>query len=301
MNDTRDVAVSEELRPLSTGITLAMTCVGNPGHPPVVLLHGGGQTRHAWRGTAGALAKAGWYALAVDHRGHGESSWDPDGSYENDDFRDDLLDLLSQLSQPPVLVGASLGGVASLLAADALPPGAVRALVFVDITPRLEPTGVHRILAFMNARPDGFDTLEEVADAVAAYQPHRPRPRALEGLRKNLRVDAAGRFRWHWDPKLLETWDPAKWSAERSHRTVTRRMQAAARLSVPVLLVRGRMSDVVSEANAQEFLQVVPHAVYVDLAGASHMVAGDRNDVFTQSVLSFLDGLPQGAAGASGG
>jgi pimeloyl-ACP methyl ester carboxylesterase len=154
------------------------------------------------------------------------------------------------------------------------------AVVLVDITPRVEQEGVDRIRAFMTARPDGFAGLEEVADTIAAYLPHRPRPKDLNGLTKNLRKGADGRYRWHWDPQLIS---PARL------RPNPERMLAAARaLRVPTLLVRGKISDVVSEETAAEFRAAVPHAQYVDVSGAGHMVAGDRNDAFSEAVIDFL-------------
>ena len=63
---------------------------------------------------------------------------------------------------------------------------------------------------------------------------------------------------------------------------------AARNLRVPTLLVRGRMSELVSEASVREFLELAPHAQFVDVTGAGHMVAGDRNDVFSAAVIGFL-------------
>ena len=56
----------------------------------------------------------------------------------------------------------------------------------------------------MAQKPNGFRSLEEVADAIASYQPHRRRPRVLEGLKKNVRLDENNRMRWHWDPAWLD-------------------------------------------------------------------------------------------------
>lgn len=256
----------------------------------VVLLHGGGQTRHAWRSTAEALAERQLYAITVDLRGHGDSDWHGSGDYDVSDFVRDIEALLTRIG-PSVLVGASLGGIVSLMLAarrDDLCEG----LVLVDITPSMQLAGVKRIVGFMGSHPNGFATLDEAADAVAAYLPHRTRPRNTDGLRKNLRLGEDGRFRWHWDPKLLEAWSPERFGVERGVRTVSERLAAASALTVPTMLVRGRMSDIVGEEDAAEFLKAVPRASYVDLAGARHMVVGDRNDVFTQSVLDFLSSLP---------
>jgi pimeloyl-ACP methyl ester carboxylesterase len=266
---------------------LVADAYGDPSAPPVVFLHGGGQTRHAWGGTAGAVAEAGFFAVTLDHRGHGESDWDPAGHYRVDAFVADLRGVTARLPARPFLVGASLGGITALMAEGTSPEPASRGIVLVDVTPRLEPRGVLRILAFMSARPDGFASLDEAADVIAEYLPHRPRPKDLAGLEKNLRLGADGRYRWHWDPKLMETWNPERYDAEGGRRAVEAHLAAARRLRVPVLLVRGRSSDVVSEEVAREFLSVVPHAEYVDLA-AGHMVAGDRNDAFTGAVLDFL-------------
>jgi pimeloyl-ACP methyl ester carboxylesterase len=247
---------------------------------PVVLLHGGGQTRHAWGSTAQSLAERGWYAIALDMRGHGDSAWAPDGDYTIDAFVADLRSVLRHLRQPHVLIGASLGGMTSLLTEGEAPQPVSTALVLVDITPRVEPQCAARIRAFMTARPDGFASLEEAADTIASYLPHRPRPKNLNGLSKNLRLRANGRYYWHWDPQLL--------SASNRCRDAERLLRVARALRVPTLLVRGKLSDIVSDATQAEFLAAVPHAQYVDVAGAGHMVAGDQNDTFSKGILDFL-------------
>jgi pimeloyl-ACP methyl ester carboxylesterase len=133
-----------------------------------------------------------------------------------------------------------------------------------------------------DGRPEGFGSLEEVADAIAEYLPHRPRQTNVGGLARNLRIGEDGRYRWHWDPAFMSRDRP------RSSDDLGGFAAHAARLTMPVLLVRGRMSDVLSEEGAQDFLRVVPHAEYVDVRDAHHMVAGDRNDAFTDSVVDFL-------------
>jgi pimeloyl-ACP methyl ester carboxylesterase len=254
--------------------------VGGPaGGPPVVLTHGGGQTRGAWKRAADSLAGAGYRALSLDLRGHGESDWAPDGDYSLDAFAADLAAVCATLDAPPALVGASLGGMAALLAMGSGLPA--RALVLVDIVPRMNRDGAGRIGAFMRANPDGFASLDEAANAVAAYLPHRPRPSDPSGLRRNLR-EKDGRLFWHWDPSFLAL-------TEGRGPDMGERMQAAARsVRVPTLLVRGALSEVVDEAGVDDFLRLIPHARHVDVAEAGHMVAGDRNDVFNDAILTFL-------------
>ncbi|MEE2663717.1 MAG: SDR family NAD(P)-dependent oxidoreductase [Myxococcota bacterium] len=279
---TFDRALRIEVAP---GITLAGDAWGDPGAQPVVLLHGGGQTRHAWSGTGRALAEAGWYAMAFDLRGHGDSSWSPDGRYGPDCFADDVAALTRQLPAPPILVGASLGGVASLMAVDRTGAGCARALVLVDIATQMEPEGVERIIAFMTDEPDGFSTLEDAADAVARYNHNRPRPKDVSGLAKNLRQGEDGRWRWHWDPRFLDGKDEIRTTDPERQMNLE---EAARKLTLPTLLVRGQQSDVLSEQGAGQFLALAPSAEYADISGAGHMVAGDRNDAFSGAVLDFL-------------
>jgi len=268
-------------------VTLVGEAWGDARQPPAILLHGGGQTRYAWGGTARALAHAGWYVLSLDLRGHGDSAWAPDGDYSMDAFAADVAAVAASFDVRPVAVGASLGGIASLIAETDAESGLFAALVLVDIAPRMEPEGVQRIVGFMGENlAEGFASLEEAADAIAAYMPHRPRPKDLSGLQKNLRVGTDSRYRWHWDPLFVTGERPPGAS-----RDPERLVHAARKLRLPTMLVRGRMSDICSEESAREFLALAPHARYVDVADASHMVAGDRNDVFTRAVVDFLEEL----------
>jgi pimeloyl-ACP methyl ester carboxylesterase len=278
--------------PAAGGLHLAAD-VGGPADadsPTVVLLHGGGQTRHSWSGTWDVLVRAGWRAWSVDLRGHGDSDWAPDGDYSLDGFAGDVLALATSLPRPPVLVGASLGGLASLVAVAESPEQrrTARAVVLVDVAHKLEESGRERIGAFMSGNLDGFASLEEAADAIAAYNPHRPRPTDLSGLAKNLRRRPDGRWVWHWDPAFIL----GKFgSADETRSSVVdpgRLGRAVDALRVPTLLVRGRSSDLLSEEGAQDFLARVPHAEFADVAGAGHMVAGDRNEVFNHAILDFL-------------
>jgi len=274
---------------LETGVSIAADTYGDPSKQLVLFLHGGGQTRHAWGGAARALAEIGFYTVCTDHRGHGDSSWSSEGGYTLDVFATDLLALLKHFDRKPIIVGASLGGISALRAEALSEQPVAEALVLVDTTPRMEVAGVTRILNWMLEGLDGFDSLEDAADAIAAYLPHRKRRTDLSGLAKNLRLEDDGRYHWHWDPEMIRAWSPEGWSdSKAAQEEIQARLDAAKELTLPILLIRGRLSDVVSEDNARELLGVVPHAEYVDLKDAAHMVAGDRNDAFTESVAEFI-------------
>jgi pimeloyl-ACP methyl ester carboxylesterase len=268
----------------------------NPaGHPALLFAHGFGQTRGAWNGAAAALAEAGCRCVTFDSRGHGESDRvaagaDSGGGYHMDQFADDLLRLAAAQPQPPILVGASMGGLLGMVIAGELRPTPFRALVLVDITPRWETAGVERILTFMQAHPDGFANYAEAAEQIAGYLPQRRERKSEEQLRPLLREGADGRLRWHWDPALL-----AGSLVQESERYQPRLQAAAAKIEVPVLLLSGARSDVVSRATVDEFLHLVPHAEHVELSHATHMVAGDANDAFTREVVRFVQSLDPSA------
>ncbi|MEB3071706.1 alpha/beta fold hydrolase [[Mycobacterium] vasticus] len=259
----------------------------------LLMLHGGGQTRHSWDRAARLLAGDGWQVFTLDARGHGESAWAPDGDYSIDGFVADYLLVAAQvrdlcgMAVPPVVIGASLGGMTALVG-EGEHGDTARALVLVDIAPRIEPSGAERVGVFMRSASGGFESLVEVADAVAAYQPQRTRPANHDNLRRNVRQAEDGRLYWHWDPAFLRFGDAAR--GEGFHHE--RLSEAARRVRVPTLLVRGGKSDMVSDDAVDELLQLIPAATVVDVAGAAHMVAGDDNAVFVEQMTGFLHALP---------
>ncbi len=266
---------------MDDGVRLVADVYGAAGAPPVILAHGGGQTRHAWGGTARALVEAGWQAIAYDHRGHGESGWSTGGDYSLDRLAEDLRALARSCSAPPVVIGASLGGLSAMVAQGESDEALFRAVVLVDIAPNMNRDGAMAVVRFMGQNvEEGFASLDEAADVIARYT-GRPRRHNPAGLAKNLRLGDDGRYRWHWDPRFLDVTD--------DHTTTPERLMDAARnIRLPMLLVRGRMSDLVTEEVAREFLAAMPHVEFVDVADARHMVAGDRNDAFTGAVVSTL-------------
>ncbi|HEV7313249.1 alpha/beta hydrolase [Sphingopyxis sp.] len=274
------------------GLRLAADRGGDPAAPAVVLLHGGGQTRHSWSRAARHLLSEGFQVINYDARGHGESDWSPTAAYQLTDRAEDLGAVVAGIGVPFVLVGASLGGATSIVAIDrGLRPAG---LVLVDIVPEPDPRGIDRIVSFMRGHPEGFATIGEAVEAVAAYNPRQRASSNGAGMMKNLRKDADGRLHWHWDPRILDE------TPERHHDVVQR---AALRLPMlpclPVLLVRGLSSDVVSDAGVAAFRDALPRLETVNVAGAGHMVAGDRNDAFNEAVVAFSKRALHGEAARS--
>lgn len=276
------------------GVRLAVDLWGEASDPPVVFLHGAGQSRRAWDEAAAMVAAAGWHAITVDHRGHGDSEWPIEADYEFEHFADDLHAVVGSFDQRPVVVGASLGGLAALVAQGRSTEQLYRGLVLVDVTPRMELAGVQRIMGFMSAHPDGFACLEEASAVIAQYT-GRPQPSSTDGLRQVLRQRPDGRWGWHWDVRFLDRKTSAVQAATEAtepYEQMRRGLLDAARhVEVPTLVVRGVQSDLVTREAVEEVLEAVPQASYVDVAGAGHMVAGDQNDRFVDAVVNFLDGL----------
>ncbi len=277
-----DTPVPARLWQLRNGMTLAGDTWGQRGRQSVVLLHGTGQTRHSWSRVGQRLGEAGYYTIAYDARGHGDSDWDPAGDYGWTALVGDLNDLVrSEQLCSPVFVGASMGGFTGLVAVGEAGICAA-AVVLVDVTPHFDMRGVQEIARFMGGNSEGFSSLREVAEAIQRYQPHRDREPNIQGLAKNVRFGTDGRYYWHWDPAFLTAM--MKNITEDQPRLVA----SAAALDCPSLLVQGAESEVVDSAGADAYLALAPRAEHVVIGGARHMVAGDSNDCFSDAVLDFL-------------
>ena len=277
------------------GVRLVADVTGHPTGPRIILAHGGGQTRHSWAGAARHLADTGYRVINYDARGHGESDWSKDHKYSTARRWIDMRQILDasgagnaeigRTQSPPdervAIVGASMGGATALFGvSQGYRPDA---LILVDIAPNSNREGMERVRTFMASGLGGYATLDEAAEAVAAYNPSRPRPLGTTGLRKNLRRHANGRWYWHWDPGTIDV----EIDAERQLMASTMDAIVQAK-ELPVLLVRGLQSEIVTDCTVAEFRSRLPRLEVADVGGAGHMVAGDRNDAFNSAVLEFL-------------
>jgi pimeloyl-ACP methyl ester carboxylesterase len=269
---------------VASGLQITTSTWGSQNDPLVILLHGGGQTRHAWGLTGKKLSQSDFYVIALDLRGHGDSDWDKGGDYSIDAFKGDLASIILQVGKPASLVGASLGGMASLsLAGDSETKSLCSALVMVDIGLYPNAEGSDQVLEFMSSGKEGFRNLEEAALAISGYLPHRERPTDISGLEKNLRLKKDGRYYWHWDPKFIEGRFNSKTSNYKD-----KQVELAKGVSVPTLLIKGALSNVLTQEEVETFLKIIPHSQFIEIKEAAHMIAGDRNDIFAESAIKFL-------------
>jgi non-heme chloroperoxidase len=265
------------------GVVLRGERQGPADAPLVILLHGGGQSRSAWRSAAGALAKAGLRTVSIDLRGHGHSDWSPDGDYAFGRHIADLVAVIEQLGSEAVLIGASLGGHVSLLTAVAR-PDLVRGIVLADVTPFVDESIADDLRASLRAGTHGFATLDEAAATLARFGEQPPRKPSAR-LREHLRDGPDGRLYWKWDPRIVE--DRFVRHGGEGGLFAT----AAERLSVPTLVLRAEYSKITSPAQLSRFREVSPHIQVREIAGIGHMLTGDSNRAYTPAILEFLRSL----------
>ena len=270
----------------ANGVRLAADVYGEAGSPSVVCFPGAGQTRHAWRRTALRLASLGYHVVSVDLRGHGGSSWARDGDYSIEAFAADVRAMIQALPDPPILLGASIGGIASAIAVGEATSCLARALILVDVVPNMAAAGLDRIRSFMSAGHAGFSSVEEASAAVLRYLPERRPGSSHRGLKRNLRPGADGRWYWHWDPAFHAA------SKHRADEGMFARMAAAARnIKIPVLIISGSRSEVVHDEGVTQLRQLIPRARCFQVPDATHMIVGDQNDAFNSAVSEFVRDL----------
>ena len=267
------------------GLILRADVGGKLGAPTLVMMHGGGQTRHSWSRAMNHLIEKGYYVVNYDARGHGDSDWAPKGDYNVVTMAADLRAVLATISGRVAIIGASMGGLAAFYAIGTAERPIAEALVMGDVV--LNPTeeGTARTRAFMLAHQDGFATLEEAAEVIASYTGHK-RSGNLEGLRRNLRQRENGRLYWHWDGRLLD-------QDLQARRTMLH--EVAPKVTLPLMLMRGGKSLVTTDANVAEMKQAVPQLEVQIIPNAGHMITGDDNETFATGIDGFLRRhLPRG-------
>lgn len=270
------------------GLSLAGEAFGDPAAAPVLFFHGGGQSRKAWVGSARKVAEAGYYGVAFDLRGHGDSEWAADGDYLLDAYARDIEALLGQFDRPVTLVGASRGGQAALVAGSRQ-PDRVRLIMLADVAPMIRNDGIDGIRAFYAEGEAGFATLDEAADSLAHHLGQRRMPDPSRLARAMRRGDDD---RWHWH------WDPATGHQQFLHPPSEGEalLAAAARVQSPLVLVRAEHSHLLTDEGVEQFGLLAPQLDVRIAKGVGHMFTADRNEGFAVDLLACLDRIPESVA-----
>jgi pimeloyl-ACP methyl ester carboxylesterase len=277
---------------------------GHAGLPAVLCLHGGGQTAYMYEELGSALGSRA-HVVAPDLPAHGDSDplprevFDPqlvEGVYPmHERFAESMPALMDEFAlDRAVVVGASLGGMTAVHLAAQVAPDRVAGIVLVDVGHKLESEGVRKIVDFMTAH-ESFGSLEEAAEAIAEYLPQRRSPNPAS-LSRNLRQRADGRWEWKHSVgrqvrERREAGIEAPHPADHIDQITAGLGESAARLTCPVLLLRGQQSDVLSEDGADDLIGIIPDARLEIVEKAGHLAAGDNPHSTVSLVTTFLEEL----------
>lgn len=266
------------------GLVLRCLDWGPADAAPIVLLHGGGQSAHTWDACCLTLARR-YRCLALDQRGHGDSSWSAQAEYGFDDHAADIAGFISALGlRAPMLVGMSMGGINAIATATRA-DARLRALVSVDVGPDLQFDGVDRLLRGMSAYRY-FDSPAQAAARMSALGARR-NPALLEAtLRHNLRQGSDSQWTWKFDPRTL--FDLTTAEVLEPRQALWARLPA---IRCPTLVVRGADSKIFSADDARKLTQALPDGQCITVANARHSVQTDNPGALAAAIMSFDAGL----------
>lgn len=251
---------------------------GDPNGEPLLLLHGVGQTAHIWAYFATAM-ESHYRVIAVDQRGHGDSSWAPDGDYSHTAHACDLDAFIEQLNlETFTLIGFSMGGRNAMWLTDRHPTK-IRRFVIIDVGPDRPSSGASQVRRFM-AGPDLGSSVEYFVERAIQFNPRRSREALRKSLLHNLRRLPDGQWTWKYDPVLRNP-----------NRPISRLgdlWPVLAKIACPTLIVRGAESPVLGPEQAARMVEVIPDARVVTISASGHTVMGDNPLEFEARVKPFL-------------
>ncbi len=262
------------------GVRLAADAFGAPDDPAVVLIPSAGQSRAYWHGSAAALARAGRYAICVDLRGHGDSGHAGEGGYGFDAHVGDLRAVLAALPSRAFVVASGMGAIIAIAAAGEVPE-LCAGLALVDATIWFDRDVTERLQAALARRGGVFESAEAIMKTITALHPGEPAPVATERLLASFAQGDDGKYRWRGDPKAF--------AGAGLLQEEARLNAAAAKLNLPVTLVRGALNETISEATIRRLQAVIPGSEIAEIEGAGHYAATDREEEFNAILLDFLE------------
>ena len=260
---------------------------GDPGAPPLVLLHGGNQSAHSW--DLVSLHLAGRYrVLALDQRGHGDSEWARDASYGIGEMAEDAIAFIAQQGlERPIVMGHSMGGRVTMEVLKRR-PGIARAAVFVDVGPEISGEGTRAIRDFIQRNIE-FDDLEAFIERVAEYDPYRTREHISRTVRYNLIQRSDGKYITKSD-RILH--DPGfRRARDNDGVPLSIGLDVVRSFDLPALVIRGGDSNVLTEQGADDFAAAMPQGQLRTVPDCGHNVHSQNTSGFLDAVAPFLDAL----------
>lgn len=266
---------------------------GNSDAPPLLLVHGGRDHARSWDWVAEELRND-WHIIAPDLRGHGDSSWSPDGSYEMSAFVYDMAQLIHQLGLAPVsIIAHSMGGNIATRYAGIFPEN-VRKLVNIEglgLSPKMQAErdaiGIQKrfrqwIEDKRNAAgrtPKRYPTIEAAYDRMKAENSYltdeQARHLTVHGISRN----EDGTWSWKFD-NYLNIW--AIFDMPREDL-----LSIWQSITCPMLLLYGEKSWA-SNPEKDGRIEYFPTAKVVEYENAGHWLHHDQFDRFMADVKAFL-------------
>lgn len=250
---------------------------GQPGAPQIVLLHGGNQSSHSWDLVSLHLADR-FHVFALDQRGHGDSEWNRELDYSIDSMVADAVAFIrDQQLDRPIIFGHSMGGRVTLSLALAHPDVA-RALVIVDVGPEISEEGAKTIQNFV-IRNIEFDDLETFLDNVEKYDPFRTRAHIQRTVKYNVVRRVDGKYVSKVDHRRIPV------------RNAELTLDQVRSLTLPVLVLRGAESNILTAEAAERFVQALPSGQLLTVPRCGHNVHSGNTPGFLDAIGPFLAGL----------
>jgi pimeloyl-ACP methyl ester carboxylesterase len=276
----------------STGLDLNLLEWSSEG-VPLLLLHGFGNEAHIWDDFAPSVAPY-YRTLALDHRGHGDSAWDPEGSYDYEKLADDVEAVTAALAiERFVLVGHSLGGRVSTFFAGRHPER-LAGLVLVDIGPEIDARGSMRIRdeTLENMDPE-FDSLGDYARMLSLNYPAATAQAIQRMALHSSKQREDGKFVLKQDPKWRGVMAPSgadpKQQEAAEEAAIQQQWEALRKVPCPTLVVRGAASDILSPDTADRMVDdELQNGKLAVVAQAGHSVMTDNPDGFREAVNEFV-------------
>lgn len=255
------------------GLDLHCLDWGNASAPPLLLLHGLQDCAALW-GTFAEAVRDDFHAVALDHRGHGDSP--RADSYRLADYVAETHDAVRGLGlDKPALIGHSAGSKnAWLCIADN--PGIASKLVITDMDPDSYNPGSVAMISRYKGESDEYESIEAVVERLRSRQPNS----SDAELRRNADALAVGigggRYGWKRSRDVVTMYDrPDVWSR-------------LPEVGAPTLIVRGAESTLLRRDVAERMQSAIPNCELVEIPGGGHWAHLEYPDVYAEIVREFL-------------
>jgi esterase len=247
---------------------------------PILFLHGGGINAHTWDCVAVMLSDR-FRCVALDQRGHGDSEWSPVVDYRIAAHVGDIEGFIAALGLArAIVVGQSMGGL-NAIAYAARYSDRLRAMVIVDVAPEISAPGTERIREF-SATPE-LDSPQAFLERAIKFNPLRDPAVLRRSLHYNLRETPTGKWTFKHDQRRRSDDAVRSFTEDRA-----RLAGEVSKIKCSILVVRGALSDVLTDAGAEKFAHSLPDGRWVVVEKSGHNVQGDNPRALLDALLAFF-------------